>query len=391
MVDIERPVRPGAVSEPEPLRIVLGGDLMLGRGIDQCLVHHVDPRLFEPVVRDARHYVQLAERRHGPIAVPLSAQAPWGEALTWLRQGGPRLRVVNLETAITTSPRPWIGKAVHYRMHPANVRCLRVARIDACSLANNHVLDWGTEGLADTLQALRRAAIRSVGAGLNARQAERPARLPLASGGALLLFAWAFPSSGVPLSWRARPDQPGVALIERIDQASLAHMQRCIAGQRRPGDRVVVSLHWGANWVEEIPEPHRWLARRLIDQAGVDVVFGHSSHHPLPLELHHGRLILYGCGDLINDYEGLPAHGERRPDLVCLYGLDLDVESGALRGLELRLFQLRCFQLRLPAAEHRQQLAAQLGLAAAPSGWCWQSLSDHWRLEPANGGAASEW
>lgn len=374
--------------DPEPLKIVLGGDLMLGRGIDQCMAQHVDPRLVEPQVRDARDYVQLAERRHGPITVPLSAPAPWGEALAWLQADASRLRVVNLETAITTHPGPWIGKAVHYRMHPANVRCLQAVRIDACSLANNHVLDWGAEGLAETLQVLRRARIRWAGAGLNGRQAERPARLPLAAGGALLLFAWAFPSSGVPLSWQARPDQPGVALLERIDAASLAQMQRCIAGQRRPGDRVVVSLHWGANWVEAIPEPHRWLARRLIDQAGVDVVFGHSAHHPLPLELHRGRLILYGCGDLINDYEGLPAHGGWRSDLVCLYGLDLDADTGALRALELRPFQIRGFQLRLPERPEREWLAARIGLAAAPSGWCWQSRGDHWRLQPLQGGGA---
>lgn len=376
---------------PEPLRIVLGGDLMLGRGIDQCMARHVDPHLVEPQVRDARYYLELAERRHGPIAVPLSAQAPWGDALAWLEGDAARLRLVNLETAITTSPEPWIGKAVHYRMHPANVRCLQAARIDACSLANNHVLDWGQAGLADTLQALRRAGIRTAGAGLNARQAERPARLPLKAGGALLLFAWAFPSSGVPLSWQASSDQSGVALLARIDEASLEHMRRCIAGLRRPGDRVVVSLHWGANWVEEIPPSHRWLARRLIDQAGVEVVFGHSSHHPLPLELHGGRLILYGCGDLINDYEGLPAHGARRSDLVCLYGLELDAESGALRALELRPFQLRGFQLRLPQPADQQQLAAQLGLDAAPSGWSWRSRLDHWRLEPVHGGAASAW
>ena len=390
-VDLGPPASPRAVIEPEPLRIVLGGDLMLGRGIDQCMARHVDPRLFEPVVRDARHYVELAERRHGPIAAPLSASAPWGDALAWLEVDASRLRVVNLETAITSSPGAWIGKAVHYRMHPANVRCLQAARIDACSLANNHVLDWGHAGLADTLQALRRAGIRTAGAGLNARQAERPARLPLAAGGALLLFAWAFPSSGVPLSWQAGSDQSGVALLERIDEASLEHMRRCIAGQRRPGDRVVVSLHWGGNWVDEIPEPHRWLARRLIDQAGVDVVFGHSSHHPLPLELHHGRLILYGCGDLINDYEGLPAHGQRRSDLVCLYGLELNAGTGALRALELRPFQLRGFQLRLPQPADREWLASRMGLETPPRGWCWQSLSDHWRLEPANGGAASEW
>ena len=369
------------------LRIVLGGDLMLGRGIDQCLGQPLDPRLYEPLVHDARHYVALAERRNGPIPCPLTAAAPWGDALAWLEAFAPELRIVNLETAITTSRHPWPGKAVHYRMHPANVSCLQAARIDACSLANNHVLDWGHRGLVDTLRSLGRAGIHWAGAGLNAHQAEAAARLPLVGGGRLLLFAWGMASSGIPLSWQARGHQPGVALVERIDAACLERIQGCIARLRRPGDRVVVSLHWGANWVAQIPEQHRWLARGLIDRAGVDLVVGHSSHHPLPLELYRGRLILHGCGDLINDCEGLPAHGPWRSDLVCLYGLELNAENGALRALELRPFQLRRFQLAVPGPAERERLALQVGCDAAPGGWCWQNRVDHWRLVPADGSA----
>ncbi|MEN9496501.1 MAG: hypothetical protein RLZZ137_1541, partial [Cyanobacteriota bacterium] len=89
-----------------------------------------------------------------------------------------------------------------------------------------------------------------------------------------------------------------------------------------------------------VPEAHRWLARQLIDLAEVDVVYGHSSHHPLPLEIHAGKLILYGCGDLINDSEGLPLHGPWRSDLVCCHLLDLDPDTGALLGLTLNPFQL---------------------------------------------------
>lgn len=374
---------------PIPLKIVLGGDLMLGRGLDQCLAQHVDPWLYEPVVRDARQYVELAERRHGPIPRPLPAEAPWGESLAWLQAYAPQLRIVNLETAITTSHRPWPGKAVHYRMHPANVACLRAAGIDACTLANNHVLDWGPEGLLDTLGSLERAGIRWAGAGLNAAAAETAAPLPLAGGGRLLLFAWGMASSGIPPGWQARADQPGVALVERIDEVCLERMRRCIARQRRAGDRVLVSLHWGSNWVAQIPEQQRWLARQLIDGAGVDVVFGHSSHHPLPLELHGDRLILHGCGDLINDYEGLPAHGRWRSDLVCLYGLELEASSGALRALELRPYRLHGFQLRVAAADERRQLAAGIGLNTDPRGWHWQQRRTHWRLQPAT--ATTPW
>ena len=138
-----------------------------------------------------------------------------------------------------------------------------------------------------------------------------------------------------------------------------------------------------------IPEQHRWLAQQLIDLAGVDVVYGHSSHHALPLELHGDRLILYGCGDLINDYEGLPAHAPWRSDLVCLYGLELDGDSGALRRLVLHPFQLKRFQLGPIGAEDRLLLGHQIGLESAPPGWRCRADDALWRLERTIGPEAS--
>lgn len=356
---------------------------MLGRGIDQCLPQHCDPALAEPLVRDARHYVALAERMQGAIPRPMDPADLWGEALPLLDTLAPDLRLVNLECALTSSDQAWPGKAVRYRSHPANVACLQAARIDACSLANNHVLDWGLNGLAETLRCLRLAGIASVGAGLSLHQAQGPARLALPDGGRLLLFAWALASSGVPADWGARFDRPGVALLPAIDAGTAKWMAHCIRRQRRAGDRLAVALHWGANWVPVVPEAHRWLARQLIDLAGVDLVVGHSSHHPLPLELHAGRLILYGCGDLINDYAGLPAHGPWRPDLVCLYATDLDRRSGELLRLTIHPFQLRRFRLHRAAAADRQLLWRQMGLELSPPGWQGAERHGAWVLEPA--------
>ena len=364
------------------LKLLLGGDVMLGRGIDQLMPQHCDPALHEAVARDARDYLALAEERIGPIASPFSPERVWGESLSWIQGLNPELRIVNLETAITNGGQPWQGKGVNFRMHPANISTLQAAGINACSLANNHCLDWGFNGLADTLRALDQAGIASSGAGLNPHRAQRPARLPLADGVQLLLFAWAFSSSGVPPAWAAQPNRPGVALVSTIDSASVKWLCRCITRQRQPGDRVVVSLHWGANWVPVVPEQHRWLARQLIELAGVDVVYGHSAHHALPLEIHQGRLILYGCGDLINDYEGLPPHFPWRSDLVCLYGLELQRQSGQLLSLRLQPFQLRGFQLREPSAADRQLLERQMGLDLSPSGWCWQRQDGGWCLVP---------
>jgi poly-gamma-glutamate synthesis protein (capsule biosynthesis protein) len=100
------------------------GDVMLGRGVDQILPQPGDPTLWEPSVRDARAYVELAERVNGPIRRPVDVTWVWGDALDVLDAAAPDVRVVNLETSLTRSDDVWRGKDVHYRMSPANLACL---------------------------------------------------------------------------------------------------------------------------------------------------------------------------------------------------------------------------------------------------------------------------
>jgi len=116
------------------MRLFLCGDVMTGRGIDQALPHPANPILYEPYVHDAREYVHLAEKAHGPIPRPLSFDYIWGDALQELEDAQMDLRLVNLETAITSAETSWSGKAIHYRMHPQNIGCLSAARISACTL-----------------------------------------------------------------------------------------------------------------------------------------------------------------------------------------------------------------------------------------------------------------
>src|SRR5690606_2342791 len=228
-------------------RLFLTGDLMLARGIDQILPHPSNPRLYEPWVKDARDYVQLAEQCNGPVPRPVAFEYVWGVALEALRQCQPDVRLVTLEAAVTSRGKPPVT-GIHYRMHQANLPVLESAGIDACSLANNHVLDWGETGLADTLHHLGIQGLRHAGAGRDLRSAEAPAILPLPGGGRLLLFAFATGDSGVPPEWAARDDRPGVARLEDLSVHSVQRIARCIAAVRRPGDRVVLSLHWGGNW-----------------------------------------------------------------------------------------------------------------------------------------------
>jgi len=134
--------------------IFLTGDVMTGRAIDQLLPHPGDPTLRESFVTDARSYIALAEKTNGPIPAPIDFAWPWGEALEIVDQFAPDVRVLNLETSITAGSEFAPGKAVHYRMHPDNIGCLAAIRPDVCALANNHILDFGYQGLTDTLRTL---------------------------------------------------------------------------------------------------------------------------------------------------------------------------------------------------------------------------------------------
>src|SRR2546427_6934882 len=157
------------------MRLFLCGDVMTGRGIDQALPHPANPILYEPYVRNAREYVHLAEKAHGPIPRPLTFDYIWGDALQELERAEVDFRIANLETAIASAETPWPGKGIHYRMHPQNIGSLSAARIDACALANNHVLDWGYQGLSETLQTLDAASSAHSRGGHHAPAGLRPA------------------------------------------------------------------------------------------------------------------------------------------------------------------------------------------------------------------------
>jgi poly-gamma-glutamate synthesis protein (capsule biosynthesis protein) len=327
------------------LTLLLCGDLMTGRGIDQILPHSAPPQLFEPSVRDARTYVELAERRNGPIPRPVDYAYVWGDALAEFRRRQPLVKIGNLETGITAGGQPWPGKAVHYRMHPENIPLLNLAGIDVSVLANNHVLDWGYAGFRETLATLQRAGLRTAGAGLDSAAAAAPAVVELAGAGRVIVFAFGARSSGIPEEWAASAARPGVNLLPEFSAAEAKRIGQKVRGLRRPGDILVASIHWGRNWSYEIPASQRQFAQLLLDQGGFDLVHGHSSHHVKGIEVYRGKLILYGCGDLITDYEGIGGHEEYRGDLGLLYFVRFERATGRLAGLELVPLQLRRFRL----------------------------------------------
>jgi len=200
--------------------IFLCGDVMPGRSVDQILPHPSDPRLHEEHVKCASQYVQLAEVTNGPVHRPAGFSYIWGDALEELAHVAPQARVVNLETSITRSDAHWPGKGIHYRMHPDNVRCLAVAGIDVCVLANNHVLDFGEVGLLETVDTLAGAGVRSAGAGRTLGEAREPARVGIPGEGRLFVFSFGDETSGIPPSWAATDGRPGIDLLPDLSEST---------------------------------------------------------------------------------------------------------------------------------------------------------------------------
>ncbi|TNF54594.1 CapA family protein [bacterium] len=308
---------------------------MTGRGIDQVLPYSSDPRIFESYVKDARVYVELAESANGIIKKPVSCTYIWGDALRELERKKPDVKIINLETAVTKSNDQWKGKSIHYRMHPGNISCIKTAGIDIAALANNHILDWGYSGLAETVKTLKKAAIKSAGAGQNLQEAREAAITEVNKKGRVIVFSYGLVTSGIPFSWAATEKRPGVSLLNDYSDKTVRNIQQKIRKIKKSGDIVVVSIHWGGNWGYDIPSAQKEFSHKLIDDAGVDIIHGHSSHHVKGVEVYKGKLILYGSGDFLNDYEGIKGYEAFRDDLGLMYFVSVDSITGKLIHLHM--------------------------------------------------------
>lgn len=326
------------------ITLFLCGDVMTGRGIDQVLPHPGDPRLYEPYVHNANEYVALAEQTNGPIPKPVDFSYIWGDSLAELERMAPDVRIINLETSITKSNYYWKGKGINYRMHPDNIPCLDVAGIDCCVLANNHVLDWGYPGLKETLITLQHANIKTAGAGQNLQEAKAPAVIEMTGKGRVVVFSFGMESSGIPQEAAAKQDRSGVNLLPDLSKKTIQQISKEVRATKCAGDLVIASIHWGGNWGYEIPQEHMQFAHQLIDSACIDIIHGHSSHHALGIEVYKDKPIIYGCGDFLNDYEGISGYEQYRDDLALMYFVQMEPISGKLVSLEMVPTQLRQFR-----------------------------------------------
>ena len=123
---------------------------------------------------------------------------------------------------------------------------------------------------------------------------------------------------------------------------------------------MVVSIHWGSNWGHQVSVGQVRFARRLID-GGADVIHGHSSHHRRPIEVYRGKLILYGCDDCIDDYEGITGYEDYRDDLHLLNLASIAPGTGELAALAMVPMQAENIRLRHAGPADSLWLAATLG------------------------------
>jgi len=273
--------------------ILLLGDLMIGRLIDALLPTSIAREHPESCPEDAAHTVDTYILPNNPQLKSYNYRSPWGNAVDLIRSSDGVL--VNLETALTTGTTPWPGKVFNYRSHPGNVKCLTEVGLG------------GGSHKASTVQTLSDAGIEFAGAGRTKEEAAQPGIIELSGtdGKKWDVKCWSF--SDHPTDWKS---EECLNLIDYTSKSrDLMKRQIMAADQTKDSKKTsgclglkVVSMHWGPNYrwhpAHEIVATAHW----LIDECDVDLIHGHSSHHVQGVEVYKGKLIVYGCGDFVDDY-----------------------------------------------------------------------------------------
>ena len=283
---------------------------------------------------------------------------PWGDTLPIFHDAD--WRTCNLECVISDhQPQVLPEKQFHFRSDRKNVDVLEAARIDAVSIANNHVLDFGPEALLDTLDLLDAVRVAHAGAGQNLEQARRPAITTAGDGTRVGLIACTDNEPG----WEAGERRPGLFYVptKLHDQRVGALLARALK-VRELVDLLVVSLHWGPNWGYAPPPDHPPLARALIE-AGADIVFGHSAHVFRGVEVYRARPIIYSAGDFIDDYAVEPSE---RNDQSMIFTVEVD--RGIPTRVRLRPTVIEHLQVRLAGEREVEQILDKMSYLCASFG-----------------------
>ncbi len=223
-------------------------------------------------------------------------------------------------------------KFITIRTSPDRARDVKKMGLDVVSLANNHIMDYGPEALFDTMAALEREGVQHVGAGANLTEAMQ-LRVREVAGRRIGFLAW---STILPPGATATDARPGVApiaihtgyevivrlleapssppVITWVDPLAEERAVEQVARARADVDYLVVSVHWGADFGDDLADYERPLGRALV-RAGADLVVGNHPHTVRGIELCHGKPILYGPGLFV---EQVPREGAS-DDVLALY------------------------------------------------------------------------
>jgi poly-gamma-glutamate synthesis protein (capsule biosynthesis protein) len=315
------------------VKLALAGDTMLGRGVGESL-RTSKPDSF--VAEDVASLMRAAD-----------------------------LCILNLECCISPRGHPWPApdKPFFFRAPPRAVDLLLHLGVDCVTLANNHALDYGAAALLDTLAALERAGIATVGAGADLAAARAPALLA-AHGLRLAVLG----VTDHPADFAADAARPGVAFAD-LRRGVPDWLAAAIAGCE--ADAVLVTPHWGPNMSQE-PVPHVRAAAREFVAAGATLVAGHSAHVFHGVE---GR-VLYDLGDFIDDYAVDPT---LRNDLGLLFLVTLDGDG--LRRIEAVPLRLEYAHTRLATGDDAAWIRARFHSSCARMGTSVREEGSHLVVE----------
>lgn len=274
------------------LSLALAGDTMLGRGVADRLEEDPGAPLLDPALVEVARSTEL-------FLLNLEC-------------------CVSARGALIAEP----GKPFFFRAPPLAAERLAELGVDAVTLANNHVLDFGPDALADTLLHLDAAGIATVGAGMD-RDAARAGTVLPAGAHRLRVVAVA----DHPASYAAGRDRPGTAFADLADG-----VPGWLREAARPvdGECVLIAAHWGPN-MTPAPVPHVREAAEALESAGATLIAGHSAHVPHGVR---GRA-LFDLGDILDDYAVNPM---LRNDLSLLWLVELDADGPrSVEGVPVRL------------------------------------------------------
>jgi len=303
--------------------IIIGftGDVMLGRLVDKTI--------------DKKDYAY-----------------PWGNMIVYLQKTD--LNIANLETTLTKSSKK-VPKVFNFKATPDRVEILKKGNINVVSLANNHSLDFGVEGLKETLKTLDNAKILHVGAGMNAHQANASV---IVKKGGIKIGIIGF-TDNEP-EWKAQENKPGINYFKVGD---ITKVKEDIKNIRNQVDVLIATLHWGPNMRQRPSQEFKNFAHQMID-VGIDIIHGHSAHIFQGIEIYKNKLIMYDTGDFVDDYH---VDSTLRNDQSFLFLVTID-KSSRIKKVELIPVLISNMQVNKATDTEKKEIISKMQKLSAEMG-----------------------